>query len=266
MQKTDFDVEIVIGEDCSTDGTRQIVEDLAVAYPKRIHLLAHNTNLGMHENLRATIDACRGEYIAFLEGDDFWTDCSKLQRQADILDDDPNCRLVFHRVEVKTEGQRPNDLADLYRMDIPSVVTVEPLLQKALIPTCSVLVRRPLVSQVPKWVDTLPAGDWAFWILAIEDGYARFLERTMGSYRQHPGGVWSRLTPDEQMQAIVEMLVALEKHGSERVANGAQQRRRQILSNLLRADAKSTYSYRLGHLLLTPARVARNLIRGGKLS
>ena len=86
MQQTDFAVELVIGEDCSTDGTRAIVRDYGERYPERIRLLLPEHNLGMMPNFVATLKACRGQYVASVEGDDYWTDPHKLQKQVDFLE------------------------------------------------------------------------------------------------------------------------------------------------------------------------------------
>src|SRR5256885_17089820 len=84
-QQTSFPFEIVIGEDCSTDGTRGIVQRLVAENPDKIRAICREKNLGMLENHRATYGACRGEYIAFLQGDDYWTDPQKLHKQREFL-------------------------------------------------------------------------------------------------------------------------------------------------------------------------------------
>jgi glycosyltransferase involved in cell wall biosynthesis len=90
-QKTSFDLELVIGEDCSTDGTRKIVAEYARKYPEKIKAMFRETNLGMTANGIQTLRECRGRYIALLEGDDYWTDPLKLQKQVDFLDVHPTC-------------------------------------------------------------------------------------------------------------------------------------------------------------------------------
>ena len=85
MQETDFDYEIVIGEDCSTDGTRQVLLDLHDRHPDRIRLLLREKNIGASHNFVGTLEACRGEYVAFLDGDDYWTCPNKLQKQANSI-------------------------------------------------------------------------------------------------------------------------------------------------------------------------------------
>src|SRR3954451_4471341 len=84
MQRVNFPYEIVVGEDCSTDGTREIVKRLADENPGRIRAHFRDRNLGMHMNHRATFAACTGKYVAMLEGDDYWTDPLKLQKQVNF--------------------------------------------------------------------------------------------------------------------------------------------------------------------------------------
>ncbi len=96
MQETDFDYELVIGEDCSTDRTREIVLRLKEEFPDKIRLLLPEKNLGMIPNFVATYEACRGEYIALCEGDDYWTHPKKLQIQVDYMKGS-ECRMCFHK-------------------------------------------------------------------------------------------------------------------------------------------------------------------------
>ena len=104
MQETGFPFELVIGEDCSTDGTRAVCEKYAREHPDRIRLLPAERNLGMNLNARRTLRACRGKYIANCEGDDLWTDAGKLQRQAEYLETHPECVLVCGAARIVWEG------------------------------------------------------------------------------------------------------------------------------------------------------------------
>jgi glycosyltransferase involved in cell wall biosynthesis len=99
-QKTSFPFEIVIGEDCSTDNTRKICEIYQARFPERIRLLQSEKNLGLKENFLRTFRACRGKYIAYLEGDDYWLSVNKLQLQVDVLENDPEVSLVHTNCKV----------------------------------------------------------------------------------------------------------------------------------------------------------------------
>jgi glycosyltransferase involved in cell wall biosynthesis len=93
-QKTDFSFELVIGDDCSTDGTREIVYDYARRFPDIIRVISSSHNVGMRNNNNRVIGALRGKYISWCEGDDFWHRQDKLQIQADYLESHPNCGLA----------------------------------------------------------------------------------------------------------------------------------------------------------------------------
>jgi len=93
-QETDFSVELVIGEDCSTDGTRELVFDLQRRHPEHIRVITSEHNVGAHKNLFRTETACRGKYIAYCEGDDYWNDPLKLAKQVAFLEARPDYSMV----------------------------------------------------------------------------------------------------------------------------------------------------------------------------
>lgn len=103
MQKTNFPIELVIGEDCSTDNTRKICEVYARNYSEIIKLLPLGRNLGMISNFIRTLKACQGKYIALCEGDDYWICPSKLQKQMDLLKNSPGVVGIANRTIVKNE-------------------------------------------------------------------------------------------------------------------------------------------------------------------
>ena len=102
MQKTNFRVEAVIGEDNSTDKTREIVFDYAKKYPDFIRVVTSDSNIGMRANSMRTRLACNGKYIAFCEGDDYWIDPLKLQKQVDIMEANPILPKGYQRGHVIT--------------------------------------------------------------------------------------------------------------------------------------------------------------------
>ena len=104
MQQTNFKFVLVIGEDCSTDATRSIVSKYQRDYPDKIILKLPNENLGMLYNETTNIALCKGKYIAWCEGDDYWTDPLKLQKQVDFLENNPDYVLCFHEVKILEPG------------------------------------------------------------------------------------------------------------------------------------------------------------------
>ncbi len=97
MQQVNFPIEFIIAEDCSTDGTLTICKEYAEKYPDLIQLITSDNNVGALVNERRAMKAAKGKYIAFCEGDDYWTDPLKLQKQVDFLEEHPEYSVTFHR-------------------------------------------------------------------------------------------------------------------------------------------------------------------------
>ena len=110
-QETDFAYEVVVGEDCSTDSTREILKRVASEYPDKVRLLFREKNFGRPTlNVYNTTMECRGEYLAYLEGDDYWTDRKKLQKQVDFLEEHPEYIACTHGCVMIDENS--NEITD----------------------------------------------------------------------------------------------------------------------------------------------------------
>ena len=190
MQGTDFGFELVVGEDCSTDGTRSIVCSHRDRHPDRMRVVLRKRNIGMIPNFIATLEACQGQYIALCEGDDYWTDPHKLQKQVHFLEAHPECSLCFHNVTILQEGE--NGRARLrYPIEQKRMWSIEDILFRNPISTCSVMFRSGLVDEFPEWYYTLPMGDWPLWVLLATKGYAGYIDEDMATRRLHAGGVFT---------------------------------------------------------------------------
>lgn len=213
MQHVSFDYEIVIGEDCSADRTRDIVIDFQKQHPHKIRLLLPDKNLGLHgkNNFVQTLQACRGKYVALLEGDDYWTSPNKLQTQVGLLDRHPEYALCFHNVMVfheaesrETRNYCPDDQAEEFDL--------EALLLGNFIPTCSVVFRRGLFGAFPPWFFSLVLSDWVLHLLNARSGMIRYIPEAMGVYRSHAGGVWSGREDIVRIRDVVMMYDHINSH------------------------------------------------------
>ena len=211
MQEADFEYELVIGEDCSTDGTRQIVVGYARQYPSRIRLLLPEHNQGMIPNAVATLTACRGQYVALLEGDDYWTHPHKLQKQVDFLEAHPECSMCFHNAEVIYEDQsrEPRNYCPSGQKEISGL---EDILKEDFIPTCSVMFRRGVIRELPDWYHLVRMGDWPLLLLLAEKGKIGYIDDVMGVYRVHSGGTWSSLSRIEMFLEIIKLYHYVDAH------------------------------------------------------
>lgn len=193
MQQTNFDYELVIGEDCSTDKTREILLDYQKKYPDKIRLFARERNVGMRQNGHLTRSACTGQYMAFLEGDDYWTDPHKLQKQADYLDAHPECAYCCHRVAVLYDGKEDDSFGAYWPKGDQAEINgfVEVLTGACEVPNCSVMIRRELQTSMPDWFIKMPIGDYPMFCLCAQHGTVYYSSEVMAVYRRHPQGLTS---------------------------------------------------------------------------
>lgn len=208
-QQTTFPVEIVIGEDASTDGTRTACRHYAETYPDRIRLfLRDRTESIVTVNGRDRILnghftrlAARGRYIAPLEGDDYWIDPLKLQKQVDALEADRSLAACFTNADVITEG-KPNGRQRHYPSDAPiktleagplsaDVTDAGELIMQRRILIMTWLLKRSVLQRAPDWFYEIPYTDRAMSVLAAERGGVRYLPDVTAVYRRHPGGIWT---------------------------------------------------------------------------
>jgi len=204
MQETDFAVELVIGEDCSTDNTRAIVLEYARRHPDRIRPLLPERNQGMMPNFIATMQACRGQYIALCEGDDYWTDPHKLQKQVEFLEAHPECAMCFH--DVSFVSHQNSVVSDSYPPPgKKAFYTLDDIVERCFIQTCSVLLRNGLLSEYLEWFADVTNGDWPLFVMMARRGNIGFLDEVMASYRIHGHGVWSSQGTVDRLQRILPL-------------------------------------------------------------
>ncbi|MBI5965711.1 MAG: glycosyltransferase [Chloroflexi bacterium] len=232
MQQTNFAIELVIGEDCSTDGTRAIVIEYARKYPEQIHIILHEHNVGAKTNAVAVFKACRGQYLAALEGDDFWTSAQKLQLQVDALDGNPNWFICTHRINVFFEdGTQPSYLAPC-----PSPKPVSTLDDLALAPfvfTSTAVFRRIPIECYPDWFFQVEIGDYAHSVFYAQHGKIGFIDEVMSAYRKHEGGFWSQRESLMQRTALARDLRIIARHLGWRHRRGLESQAAQaLLKNL----------------------------------
>ena len=202
-QQVNFDYEIVIGEDFSSDKTREIVIDYYKQYSDKIRLILPEENLGCYGQkiFVKTLQACRGEYIALLDGDDYWTSAYKLQQQVDFLDNHPECTICFH--DVTTIFEDKAGLSRRYNDFQPSQFSdLENILKSNFIPTCSTVYRRGLFSEFPDWYYDTVCGDWVLHILNARHGKIGYINKSMGIYRVHRNGLFSGMRKIQQLKEV----------------------------------------------------------------
>jgi glycosyltransferase involved in cell wall biosynthesis len=190
-QHTDFQVQLVIGEDCSTDNTRIICEDFAKKNPDKILLLPVTGNLGMMKNFVRTFNECDGDYISFLEGDDYWTDELKLQKQVNFLKANPDYSLCFHNTQMKMDRNNEKKEWVLHNKLEKDTFVTEDVLGPWFVPSCAVVFSNYPDFVLPPWFYNCKYGDLPFMLLLSLKGKFKYINEVMSVYRLHDTGMSS---------------------------------------------------------------------------
>ncbi len=189
LQKTNFPFRLLIGEDCSKDNSREIVKKYAAQYPDIIQPLLHEKNLGTTGNSMYIYQLLEAKYIALCEGDDFWTDDTKLQRQVDFMEANPEFSMCFTDVDILnetgTEQPYPYDVVPRDTLTIDDFI----LTRKVFAPTVTLLFRNILPKMYPDFYLNGLSGDIAMHFLLTDKGPAKYLKGKTAVYRQNMGGV-----------------------------------------------------------------------------
>lgn len=188
-QKTNFEFDLVIGEDCSTDGTTKIIEELA-HNNGNILLLNNNENLGVLPNFIRTLKACEGEYIAFCEGDDYWIDEFKLQKQVDFLENNSSyggcCgEIISYNVEKEVEIK--------HTLKKEGRITFDDIIYQNKIHSNTILFRNKLLNfQSLSTIRSLAIGDWYVHLIVTQKQPYYYMPYYFTLYRMHNDGVFSK--------------------------------------------------------------------------
>jgi glycosyltransferase involved in cell wall biosynthesis len=200
-QTTDFEFEIIVSEDCSTDGTREIVQAFEAANPSRLKAIYSSKNVRSNEVVARGLRIARGRYIAMLDGDDKWTSSNKLQSQADYLEAHPEISAIFNNAVVAVGDEFT--ARRWTNLDDGQVVTREMIWQGNPFATCAGMMRIAPLLDVPAWyAEFFPITDWPLYVLCARAGNIAFFDVVVGAYRIHEGGLVSS-KPDSARQRLI---------------------------------------------------------------
>jgi glycosyltransferase involved in cell wall biosynthesis len=185
MQRTSFPFEVVVGDDCSTDRTPEIILQYQKKHPDTIRVILQPVNLGLTSNSRQVELACSGKYHAFCEGDDYWIDPLKLQKQADFMEAHPDVSLSFHNAFILNE----NCAAARLSFEIPpkEILTFADMYQWNL-PTVSLMAHGKILKTIPEWRSRIWCGDLLIRMWCAHHGKIGYLDQVMAIYRRHKNG------------------------------------------------------------------------------
>ena len=194
-QECDFKFEILIHDDCSTDKTAEIIKRYETMYPdiiKPIYQSINQYSIGISNvSERYNFSRAKGLYIALCEGDDYWTDPKKLQKQVDILRHYPDCSLCLHAAKaLSVDASYPE--GNIRPYDTRRKLTSEEVIdKKSAYPTASLIFPKALVQELPEFYRKSPVGDIPLQIILASKGFAYYIDEYMSVYRVGVGSSWT---------------------------------------------------------------------------
>lgn len=182
MQECNFCVELIIANDCSPDSTDDIIQNIIKKHPRGnwIKYTRHKKNIGMMPNFVFALNEAKSKYIALCEGDDYWTDSLKLQKQVDFLEDNPKLSGCFHNSEERYWNDY-NKASELY-LNIGGAreVSLQDMTIYNMVPTASIVFRTPVPKEVFSDIFlNLPIGDWPLHLLNLRKGNYYYIPHVM---------------------------------------------------------------------------------------
>lgn len=233
MQRTDFPFELLIGEDESTDGTREVCQRLAAGEPDRLRLFLRSRAdiiriLGKpsgRSNLLRTLAEAQGTYVAICEGDDHWIDPDKLQRQVEAMDKDPMASGCFTDAFNETEGKRTGFLGGYTKEHTRPLLLESDYVNGQGIPTCTFLFRRRHLQDYFAIIDQFATGDTALFTALLGKGHFIYLPERTAVRVMHPGGTYSMQGALHHLRVALHNLPAQDRLTQGRYASVIRARR-----------------------------------------
>lgn len=209
-QTGDFDLEHIVVDDASTDGTFEILEGYSRQNPESKRILRHDSNRGANAGMAEAYGIARGDYVATCEGDDWWLAPDKVATQVDLMQRRPDLAMCFHDAVVVHEGRSHWPVVRPGGGD--SIRTLDQLLVDNFAHTCTVMYRRIPDLEYPDWYTGYRVGDWPNHAFHAATGRIGYISRPLAAYRVHSKGSWSAVAEKERCEEICRMLEELDTH------------------------------------------------------
>ncbi len=203
IQKVNFPFELIIADDCSPDQTRAIIEEYKNQYPDLIKLLFQKKNVGGGRNFVDLINSAQGKYIAYLEGDDYWTDPLKLQKQYNFMEMHKECSICYHQIKWIYTFPEPSGKSEhlkISNVDDKETSSIEHLIKIGWYIRSSSMFYRNF--KLPDGFVNLYIGDFPLHVLLAYRGKIGFIKECMGVYLVHQNGLSANMLNNQKFEVV----------------------------------------------------------------
>lgn len=223
MQKTDFKFNVIVADDKSTDNNVDIIRKCASGSNIEFIYLEDQENLGINKNYIRAHNACNAEYVAFMEGDDFWTDTKRLQKHVDFLDNHLECTMSFngfiaadYENAIFTANLEPlSDISESF-----TYLRIEDILNQGGPGYSTCVYRKSVLDKLRNdYFDNNIRSDWTLSIMAATCGLVAFQNEIMNVYRLHSGGLWTSLDTKQKTEQILLILDKMDIYTDKRFSD-----------------------------------------------
>ncbi len=212
MQKTNFEFEVILGDDSSTDATQDILQEYLVKHPKIFDFFPNPKNTGMMQNFLRCLKKAKGEFVAICEGDDYWIDPYKIQKQITAMLQHPKSDISFHPARMDNLKTGTSEIIAQHAAQNKIFTPEEVILGGGeFMPTASLVFKREICDSIPDWFYKAPVGDYFMQILGSLKGGALYLPDVMSVYQLHTPGSWtvSMQSHDRQIKLNSQLILSL---------------------------------------------------------
>ena len=197
QQKAPFKYRLIIGEDCSTDDTREVIKRYLEGNASIMKVFFHNENIGAVENSKILFKESNSKYVALCDGDDFWIDPYKLKKQVDFLEANPDFAICFHNARILNEDN-PESVTYSNPFGQRGISTFEDLAKGEFIYTATCVFRNEHFKKFPEQYYSF-MNNYTLDLHNAQFGKIKYIDDVMSVYRKHKGGIWSMVARERTL-------------------------------------------------------------------
>ncbi|KNB62418.1 MULTISPECIES: glycosyltransferase [Chryseobacterium] len=235
-QEVNFAIELIISNDCSPDRTHEKIEEIIKEAPENftIRYFNHHKNLGMMKNFSFAIEECKGKYIAYFEGDDYWVYTKKLQTQVDFLERNQDFVICCHNLKF-LENNEIIENVYIDRANVKEISDIEDLAKYNFIPTLTAVFRN-IENKLPHWILESPIGDLPMFMMIAKYGKIKFINEKWAVYRSNIGE-WSKMGNKKNINMIRQYNLLIEEFSQDpKIKNNLSKIRNNYIKEYLKIE------------------------------